>query len=211
MLDVHAPEHGIHGVRDFAVHLLTITAGLLIALGLEQSVEAVHHRHQRKEAEAKIREEISENRTRLMGGAQALQDEIEGMNLALQSLESVGAGNKLPEEAKKKKTQTFSEISLADAAWRTASSTGVLSYMDYDEVEKFSGAYESQEEYLALSKRATDDYLELMPVILGGGGEITSERAKEALPFARSAGGHLTGMHFIGEGTLDAYNAALNR
>jgi len=31
MLDVHAPEHGIHGVHDFLIHLLTITAGLLIA------------------------------------------------------------------------------------------------------------------------------------------------------------------------------------
>ena len=40
MLDVHAPEHGIHGMRDFFVHLLTITAGLLIALALEAGVEA---------------------------------------------------------------------------------------------------------------------------------------------------------------------------
>lgn len=50
MLDVHAPEHPIGGPRDFLVHLLTITVGLLIALGLENSVEALHHRHQRKEA-----------------------------------------------------------------------------------------------------------------------------------------------------------------
>ena len=42
MLDVHVPEHGIHRFRDFFLHLFTITIGLLIALGLEASVEALH-------------------------------------------------------------------------------------------------------------------------------------------------------------------------
>ena len=52
MLDVHPPEHGIYGVRDFFLHLLTISVGLLIALGLEASVEAIHHRHERNESQA---------------------------------------------------------------------------------------------------------------------------------------------------------------
>jgi hypothetical protein len=56
MLDVHPPERGIHGIRDFFIHLMTITVGLLIALGLENAVEAVHHRHQRKEAEVTLRQ-----------------------------------------------------------------------------------------------------------------------------------------------------------
>jgi hypothetical protein len=47
MLDVHLPHEPIHGTRDFFLHLFTITIGLLIAIGLEAMVEAVHHRHQR--------------------------------------------------------------------------------------------------------------------------------------------------------------------
>ena len=47
MLDVHPPHHPTHGWRDFFIHIATITVGLLIAIGLEQTVEAVHHRHQR--------------------------------------------------------------------------------------------------------------------------------------------------------------------
>jgi len=62
MLDVHAPEHNIYTARDFLIHLLTITAGLLIALGLEAGVEAFHHRHQRIEAETMIRDEIKLSR-----------------------------------------------------------------------------------------------------------------------------------------------------
>ena len=37
MLDVHTPEHRIGGVRDFLLHILTITVGLLIALALENA------------------------------------------------------------------------------------------------------------------------------------------------------------------------------
>jgi len=38
-MDVHPPHGAIHGWRDFFVHLIVITLGLLIALGLEGIVE----------------------------------------------------------------------------------------------------------------------------------------------------------------------------
>jgi hypothetical protein len=46
MLDVHPPEHTPHTWRDFFIHIATIVIGLLIAIGLEQTVEYIHHRHQ---------------------------------------------------------------------------------------------------------------------------------------------------------------------
>ena len=45
MIEVHPPDEKIHGVRDFLLHLFTITIGLLIALGLEAGVERLHHHH----------------------------------------------------------------------------------------------------------------------------------------------------------------------
>ena len=48
MLDVHPPHHPTHGWRDFFIHIATITVGLLIAVGLEQTVETLHQRHQRR-------------------------------------------------------------------------------------------------------------------------------------------------------------------
>ena len=48
MLDVHIP-HATHTWKDFWIHLGTITAGLLIAISLEQSVEKLHHLYQRHE------------------------------------------------------------------------------------------------------------------------------------------------------------------
>ena len=42
MLDVHAPHAGIHTWSEFLIHIATIVIGLLIAVGLEQTVEYFH-------------------------------------------------------------------------------------------------------------------------------------------------------------------------
>jgi len=61
MLDVHAPHQAIHAWKDFLVHIIAITIGLLIAVGLEQAVEYVHHRHQREKIEQQMRMVLSDN------------------------------------------------------------------------------------------------------------------------------------------------------
>jgi hypothetical protein len=61
MLEVHAPHLSIHTWKDFLIHIATITIGLLIAVGLEQSVEAFHHRHQREQLEDQMRDVFETN------------------------------------------------------------------------------------------------------------------------------------------------------
>jgi hypothetical protein len=46
MLDVHPPHAPTHTWKDFFIHIATIVLGLLIAIGLEQTVEHFHERHQ---------------------------------------------------------------------------------------------------------------------------------------------------------------------
>jgi hypothetical protein len=46
MIDIHPAPHAAHTWRDFFIHIATIVLGLLIAVGLEQTVEFFHHRHQ---------------------------------------------------------------------------------------------------------------------------------------------------------------------
>ncbi len=57
MLDVHAPHEAAHTWRDFVIHIATIVLGLIIAIGLEQTVEAVHHSHQRHQLEEDLHAE----------------------------------------------------------------------------------------------------------------------------------------------------------
>ncbi len=61
MLDVHPPHHAATTWRDFFIHIATITLGLFIAIGLEQTVEAIHHLHQRHQLEERLREELRGN------------------------------------------------------------------------------------------------------------------------------------------------------
>src|SRR5438067_730532 len=61
MIDIHPPHHAATTWRDFFVHITTIVLGLLIAVGLEQTVELVHRRHEARDARETIRQEIAEN------------------------------------------------------------------------------------------------------------------------------------------------------
>jgi hypothetical protein len=46
MLEVHAPHEAVHSWKSFFIHIATIVVGLFIAVGLEQSVEALHRHHE---------------------------------------------------------------------------------------------------------------------------------------------------------------------
>ena len=62
MLDVHPPHSPTHTWKDFFIHLATIVIGLLIAVGLEQAVEYLHHRHLVREFEVQMNEEFVNDR-----------------------------------------------------------------------------------------------------------------------------------------------------
>jgi hypothetical protein len=61
MLDVHVPHKNAHTWTDFVIHITTITVGLFIAIGLEQTVEYFHHLHQRHQLEERLRDELRAN------------------------------------------------------------------------------------------------------------------------------------------------------
>ena len=61
MLDVHPAHHAASTWRDFFIHIATIVLGLLIAIGLEQTVELIHHRHQRHQLQEDLHNEAEQN------------------------------------------------------------------------------------------------------------------------------------------------------
>ena len=62
MFDVHTPHETARTWKDFFIHIAIITIGLLIAIGLEQTVEYFHHRHQAAEMAKNLIQESIENR-----------------------------------------------------------------------------------------------------------------------------------------------------
>lgn len=61
MIEVHEPHESIHSFKDALIHIAIITVGLLIAIGLEQTVEWVHHLDQRHQLEADLNAEAVKN------------------------------------------------------------------------------------------------------------------------------------------------------
>ena len=58
MLEVHAPHEPIYSWKGFTIHIATIVIGLLIAVGLEQTVEYFHHQHQAAKFEEHLRADL---------------------------------------------------------------------------------------------------------------------------------------------------------
>jgi len=62
MLDVHPPHHPTHTWKDFFIHVATISVGLLIAVGLEQTVEHIHQHYELRELRESLDRERDANR-----------------------------------------------------------------------------------------------------------------------------------------------------
>jgi len=143
-MEIHPPTHPIMSVREFLVHLSMVTLGILIALGLEQSVEAYHHRELAKEARENMRSEIRDNKKELdthLGEIAKLEKE---RNNDLDVIDKMLAHVKLTEASM---ALNFSGATLNSASWTTASTIGALVYMDYREVKNFAEVYKKQEFY----------------------------------------------------------------
>jgi hypothetical protein len=61
MIDIHPPQHGAMTRRDILTHVAIVVLGIFIAIALEQTVEYIHHIHQRHQLEDDLREELRSN------------------------------------------------------------------------------------------------------------------------------------------------------
>ena len=155
MLDVHPPDHSLHGWRDFLVHLATITIGLLIALSLEGCVEWQHHRHLVHEAEASLRGEIQRNAAGLQETLDDVRKEQEVLQQDVAVLKRIIANPKVPN--KEDMEINFHLKSFDDVSWKTAQSTGAFSYMPYERAQEYSAIYGEQDEIVAAEQQAVRD------------------------------------------------------
>jgi len=150
-VEVHPPHSPIHSVKEFMLHLLAITIGLLIALGLEAGVEWIHHRHLVREARENIAQEIRDNQKNLAKELAVLPQEesqLEGLISVVGDLEHG--------RASKPDKMVWSVTRLSDSSWNTAFSTGAVAHMDYDEVRRYSQLYALQQMF----NSTMDHYLE---------------------------------------------------
>ena len=140
-MEVHPPHGPIHSIKEFMVHLLAITIGLLIALGLESSVEWVHHRHLARDARENIFEEVRANQQMVVRQLSVLPAEEKRLDEILSHVDDVQHGR----PTKPLGDFMWTSVLLQDSAWKTASSTGAIAFMSYDEVQRYSALYGVQQ------------------------------------------------------------------
>jgi hypothetical protein len=140
-LDVHPPHGPIRSWKDFTLHLLTITIGLLIALTLEAAVESMHHRHMVKDARANLRREIVENQRLYTENLGSLQSKLVQLERNIDQLRELRAG-KTPEHFDLQ--WDFYWNGFVESAWMSARDIGAVGYMQPEVVEEYSGLYRQQ-------------------------------------------------------------------
>lgn len=151
-MDIH-PPHAIHSWKDFGVQLITITAGILIALSLEGIRETIRDRALVREARENIRREIVDNEREVDGEIRQLPDRTAKLAKALA----------FANELLKTKHTEVHEVqlgldfpTLSATSWQTAERTGALAHMEYAEVKKYAALYAFQDFLTQQHRRAID-------------------------------------------------------
>jgi hypothetical protein len=157
MLDVHPPHERMHGFGDFLLHLLTITVGLLIAVGIEGCVEWRHHVHLANDARETMHAEIEKNAKTLDGALVSIKAEREAMQRNADAMTKIQRNDKDPANQDARLSGDFHLTGLENTAWRTAQATGALAWMPYDEAQRFSSVYQSQEAFIAHQEKLQED------------------------------------------------------
>jgi hypothetical protein len=171
VLEVHPPHEPVHSWRDFFVHLSTITIGLLIALSLEGCVEWRHHRQLVHEAEESLQIEIKANAQELQGALDDVRKEQALLREDIAVMTKIIANPKVPEHDAT--TINFHIRSFNDVSWKTAQSTGALSYMPYERAHEYSNIYSAQNEiYVAEHQAVRDTVLSVAPFLNSEEGDL---------------------------------------
>lgn len=152
-MDIH-PPHPIHSWKDFGVQLITITAGILIALSLEGVRETLRERALVREARENIHREIADNQREVEGEIKKIPERSTKLAAALKLANEILKGKHTGEAHQVELQVDFPELNAT--SWQTAERTGALAHMNYAEVQKYATLYAFQEFLILQQRRALE-------------------------------------------------------
>jgi uncharacterized protein YukE len=162
MLDVHPPHHAATTWRDFFIHIATIVLGLLIAIGLEQTVERIHHRHQAREARVQLFEEMRKNEKNVKEYARELDKTLLRLHEEMDAVARARVHESRPDDSI---VTMQGYYSIGDSAWTTVHGSNAVEYMDQREVADWAQLYDLQTELNLESHDALALEAKFAPVI----------------------------------------------
>jgi hypothetical protein len=143
MLEVHPPHHATNSWRDFFIHIATIVLGLCIAVGLEQTVEYIHHRHQIRDTREALHQEREENRKLFSVNTASFRWQMSQLKNNLRVLTFLQQHPATPEEKLPGVLEWFfMHDPVVESAWKNSQQTQVLTLMPSEETEADAKLYE---------------------------------------------------------------------
>jgi len=136
-MDIHKPK-AAHSWREFAIEIGTIIAGILIALALEQAVEAHHWSEQVKDAHRALAEEVRAHTVtyaRRIAQHPCVERRLEEVETVL---------NELDHGSRVGRVADFGRpvgVNYSDGVWRALISAGVAAHFRSDELVAYGKMY----------------------------------------------------------------------
>jgi hypothetical protein len=178
MLDVHPPHAPTHTWRDFFIHIATICVGLLIAIALEQSVEALHQRHERDILVQEMRLEAKRNIRLLHTDIDRNLEKAAWHHAILTALQTARPQDGVVTASLPTHQPFLPQISPSHAVWSVAKTNGkvaLLSERDaeiYDRLDSNAQAEAVAEDRLELALAALQSQVVRLNLNLNSGATI---------------------------------------
>jgi hypothetical protein len=136
-MELHAPGGPVRSLKDFLVHIGVVTLGILIALGLEQLVEAHHRSQLAKTAVASFRKELVYDQ----GQVKYMQDQISALQAKIEKAIAQLSSAVAPGVAEPPIVYPgFSLEVVSTASWDTAVAQA-LNELPFESVARYAQAF----------------------------------------------------------------------
>jgi DNA-directed RNA polymerase subunit F len=199
-VDLHVPEAPIRSLKDLLVHIGIVTIGILIALGLEQLVEARHHARLAAEALDSFRRELADNRSEV-------DEEIKAMAELRQQI-AVQIANLAADRPQPFKSPGIAVNLTSTASWDTAIATQALVYLPYEQVHAFAEAFDVARLFYQSEQAGLRQWQEMNRF----GTDVAAmspEQRRQLLEELRRYESYSYLVEFAGKGALRAFENAL--
>jgi hypothetical protein len=155
-MEIHGPEGPTNSFKDFAIHIVIVTIGILIALGLEGVRETIYEHRTVRDARENFQAEFHANRSNL-------DKELINDKKTLAQLDQIVTD--LPklrlnptEFAQRVADLGPSGYFFASSRWESALSTGAVGHMSVDEVNRYAEVNFMVHTYTSLENQASTDW-----------------------------------------------------
>jgi hypothetical protein len=137
MIEVHPPHEKIDTVKDFLIHIAAIAVGLLLAIGLEQTVEYIHHRIQAHDLHDALLQESLSNRDVVKADIASIDSAVAALEAEAADLDHASVSAAKPAFVYIPQPKNFYLLPVSNTAWLTVRDGGSLSLLSPQLVDDY--------------------------------------------------------------------------